>query len=128
MHVQIRTDGHHVGGRGWSNVVDRFSRVRQEFVELAPGLSSQPLVLAREDPPVVMSVADYLSTRVIEVVVHTDDVAASVDRGRLPFTSETLGVAIDAMVTLNRARAGDMAVVRALARPSRAPSDTLRAL
>jgi hypothetical protein len=128
MHVQIRTDGHHVGGRGWPNVVDRFIRVRQELIELAPQLSSQPLVLAREDPPVVVPLADYLSTRVIEVVVHTDDIAVSVDAEPPPFEADTLGVAIAAMIRLNRARSGDIAVVRALARPSRAPSDTLRTL
>src|SRR5215469_6751416 len=34
MHVQIRTDGQHVGGRGWSNVVDRFARIREELVDM----------------------------------------------------------------------------------------------
>ena len=69
----------------------------------------------------------YLRTRVVELVVHGDDLAASVGLSyEVPAAAAevTLGVCLE----LARARSGDLAVVRALTRRERADLDVLRVL
>jgi len=73
----------------------------------------------------VMTLDEYLRTRVVELVVHADDLAASVGVEPVPPQPATTAVAIDVLVGVARIRHGDMAVLRALARRER---DTVRAL
>ena len=72
---------------------------------------------------------EYLRTRVVELVVHVDDLALSVGLkdGEVVASSAT-GVAIDALVDLARLRHGDVAVLRALTRRERDAVDALRVL
>ena len=73
------------------------------------------------------SLEDYLRTRVVELVVHGDDLAASVGLTyEVPPAAAdvTLGVCL----ALARARSGDLAVVRAFVRRERADPDVLRVL
>jgi hypothetical protein len=72
-----------------------------------------------------MTLDEYLRTRVVELVVHADDLAASVGVEPVPPQPATTAVAIDVLVGVARIRHGDMAVLRALARRER---DTVRAL
>ncbi len=71
----------------------------------------------------VISLDDYLRTRIVELVVHADDVctSAEIDAPHLP----GLDVAIATLVDVARHRHGDLAVIRALARRER---DTVEAL
>jgi uncharacterized protein (TIGR03083 family) len=73
----------------------------------------------------VMTLDEYLRTRVVELVVHADDLAASVGVEPVPPQPATTAVAIDVLVGVARIRHGDVAVLRALARRER---DTVRAL
>lgn len=93
--------------------------------------------LATEDPdrpldvrpvlPFAVTVADFVATRVLELVVHGDDLATSVGRTFEP-PAEAAGVAIGLLVDTARARAGDVAVLRALARAERAEAGTFPVL
>ena len=93
--------------------------------------------LAAADPARLVSVVNvrrgatrldtYLRTRVVELVVHGDDLAASVALAYEPppaAVDVTLGVCLE----LARARSGDLAVVRALVRRERADAEVLRVL
>ena len=62
----------------------------------------------------------YLGTRVVELLVHADDVAVS---GGLVTSPPALAVEIAGRVLVDAARTihGDVAVLRALTRPERAP-------
>jgi hypothetical protein len=74
-----------------------------------------------------MRLDDYLETRLVELVVHDDDLATSVDvPTELP--GEALELAIDHLVAVARFRHGDLAVVRALARRERDISEALRVI
>src|SRR5215471_13871244 len=73
----------------------------------------------------VMTLDEYLRTRVVELVVHADDLATSVGVEPVPPQPATTAVAIGVLVGVARIRHGDMAVLRALARRER---DTVRAL
>jgi hypothetical protein len=76
----------------------------------------------------VMTLDEYLRTRVVELVVHADDLAASVGVEPAPPQPATTAVAIDVLVGVARIRHGDMAVLRALARRERDTAGALRVL
>lgn len=77
----------------------------------------------------MITLDEYLRTRVVELVIHTEDLALSVD---LPYPAEVAPavatVAINTLVDLARLRHGDLAVLRALARRERDTVNALRAL
>jgi hypothetical protein len=75
-----------------------------------------------------MMLDEYLRTRVVELVVHADDLAASIGVELVPPQPATCRVAIDVLVDAARIRHGDMAVLRALARRERGPVEALRVL
>jgi uncharacterized protein (TIGR03083 family) len=76
----------------------------------------------------VMMLDEYLRTRVVELVVHADDLAASIGLELVPPQPATCRAAIDVLVDVARIRHGDMAVLRALARRERDPVAALRVL
>jgi len=76
----------------------------------------------------VMTLDEYLRTRVVELAVHADDLAASVGVELVPPQPATTAVAIDVLVGVARIRHGDMAVLRALARRERDTVGALRVL
>lgn len=71
---------------------------------------------------------DYLRTRCAEFVIHVDDLARSVEVASPEPDPAAAGAAIACLIELCRERAGDLAVLRALARPGLADPETLRAL
>jgi uncharacterized protein (TIGR03083 family) len=76
----------------------------------------------------VMTLDEYLRTRVVELVIHADDLAASLGVELAPPRPDTCAIAIDVLVGVARIRHGDMAVLRALARRERDPVQALRVL
>lgn len=76
----------------------------------------------------VMTLDDYLRTRVVELAVHADDLAASLGVELAPPRPGTCGVAIEVLVDVARIRHGDMAVLRALARRERDEVGALRVM
>jgi len=76
----------------------------------------------------VMTLDEYLRTRVVELVIHADDLAASLGVELAPPRPATCAVAIDVLVGVARIRHGDLAVLRALARRERDPVQALRVL
>jgi hypothetical protein len=64
----------------------------------------------------VMTLDEYLRTRVVELVIHADDLAASLGAELAPPRPATCAIAIDVLVGVARIRHGDMAVLRALVR------------
>jgi hypothetical protein len=69
-----------------------------------------------------LSVDDFLLTRAMEVVVHSDDLAASVGLETPTFPDDVVGPVLDLLTGLSVRRHGSTAVVRTLTRPQRAPS------
>jgi len=69
-----------------------------------------------------LSTADWLLSREVELVVHADDLAASVGLPTPDFPGPVVAEVLAAMTALSVERHGQSAVVRAIARPQRAPS------
>jgi hypothetical protein len=64
----------------------------------------------------VMRVADYLATRVVEQVVHLDDLARSIGREPWPYPLAGEDLAIEVGIDIARRRRGRASVLRALYR------------
>jgi hypothetical protein len=77
---------------------------------------------------VIIRLDEYLRTRTVELVVHSDDLASSVGISPPAFRTDTTGLAIGTLVELARLRHGDLSVLRALARRERDEVEALRVL
>jgi hypothetical protein len=73
-----------------------------------------------------LSFDDYLVTRVMEIVVHSDDLAVSVGVEPPVLPEVVLGPVLALLVGVSLQRHGQASVVRALTRRERAP-DTIAA-
>ena len=68
-----------------------------------------------------VSFEDFLVTRVMEIVVHSDDLAVSVDADPPRLPDPVLGPVLALLVGLSLRKHGQSAVVRTLSRSERAP-------
>ncbi len=75
-----------------------------------------------------MLLDQYLVTRILELVVHGDDLATSLALPPPAFDPPITGVVIDCLLEVARRRHGDLAVVRAFTRRERDTSEALRVL
>jgi len=76
----------------------------------------------------VLTLDEYLVTRLIELVVHADDLAVSLGVAAPPLPPAATGLVIATLVEVGRIRHGDTAVVRALTRRERDTAGALRVL
>jgi uncharacterized protein (TIGR03083 family) len=67
----------------------------------------------------VLTLDDYLVTRLIELAIHADDLAVSLDVEPPPLPAAATGLVITTLVEVARIGHGDTAVLRALARRER---------
>ena len=65
---------------------------------------------------------DLAVTRLMEMIVHADDLAASVDRPTPDFPDQAVRVVLDLLTQVAVDRHGQAALVRTLSRPQRAPA------
>jgi hypothetical protein len=77
---------------------------------------------------VVLTLDEYLTTRIVELVVHADDLAVSLDVAPALLSPAATGLVITTLVEVARLRHGDTAVVRALSRRERDSADALRVI
>lgn len=68
-----------------------------------------------------LTTEDFLITRAMEIVVHADDLAASVGLSTPDFPDDLVAEVLRLLAGLAVRRHGQAAVVRALSRPQRAP-------
>jgi hypothetical protein len=85
-----------------------------------------PAFVQLPDPTLVSTLRDYTITRVVEVVIHTDDLAVSAGVHADPPDRDVASLVIDFLVSATRHRICDTQVLRALA--GRSDADDLRAL
>ena len=114
-HVTVRDDGARVAGWGWSDVVvaydERVDRVSEQLV-------ASPRRAVRIGDQ-VMAFDTYLATRVVELLVHTDDLASSVGVAPPEPPHEAASIALHSLLEAARALHGDVAMLRAFTRRER---------
>ncbi len=69
-----------------------------------------------------LTASDFAVTRLMEMVVHSDDLAASVGLDAPTFPDEAIRLVVALLAEVAVDRHGQAAVVRSLSRPQRAPS------
>jgi hypothetical protein len=121
VNVEIR-DGDNAGAEVGPDVVLELGR---EWARELPAL-----LVAPRDPDLVhipwqgwsLTTQDFLTTRMMEMVVHGDDLAASVGLPTPTYPPAVLEPVLGLLTGVAVRRHGQTAVVRALSRPQRAPA------
>jgi hypothetical protein len=124
LHTSIREKGEQGGAVEHAALLSQFDALCDGLRRRLDAEPSERKLKAFQD--IVLTLDDFLVTRVIEVVVHTDDLAASAELDDPPFPNHVVRMAIDAMVGIAQVRHGDLAVVRALSRRERDAVEALR--
>ncbi len=125
MNTSIRERGEAAGAVGPAALVDQFDAA-------VAGVETRLATLAADARIVVIAgmelpLDEYLVTRIVELGVHTDDLALSVGRPTPEPDPVAATLAVHCLVSLARRRHGDVAVLRALTRRERDTVEALRA-
>lgn len=104
--------------------VDLVARVRAAVDELRRVLPATPADRTVQLPwgPWSLTLDDFLLTRTLEIAVHGDDLAASVDIATPVLPAPVLEPVLDLLTRLAVRRHGSTAVLRALSRSERSPA------
>jgi hypothetical protein len=122
----VRAGGDEAAARGPAAVAAEAAAARARLADRLPRESLERRVLVTNG--IVLTLGEYLATRIVELLVHTDDLAVSIGAPTPEPSPEAAGAAIDTLVGLARLRHGDVAVLRALARRERDAAGVLRVL
>jgi hypothetical protein len=113
----VRDDGQHVADWGSGAVItayhDRLERLRLRL--------DHPLPARIRLESGAMATEAYLRTRIIELLVHADDLAASIELPTPDPPGASVTVAIETLVDAARSIYGDLDVMRAFTRAERIP-------
>lgn len=99
------------------------ARVRQTVEELKEQLPAVPSKAVRRPNWGAWSISldDFVTSRMLELVVHTDDLACSVDVPTPEFPAAAVEAVVDVLSRIAVRRHGAVSVLRALSRAERAP-------
>lgn len=129
LFVQLRAGAEDVARRGPHRLVARCGAARAELAVLLPMTREDRATPVVRIPGGTTTAADYLRTRVLESVVHGDDLVASVDGFMVPDPPlATVEVCLGLCLELARARLGDRQTLRTFTRAERSSPDPLRVL
>ena len=124
LHRGIRRRGVEMAKEGHGALVEL---QRRALTRLRTILDEEPgSRKVRVHKGMIVSLDDYLITRVVELSVHIDDLAVSVEVDTPQLPAAAFDLAIDALVSTARHRHGDPGVLRALARRERDELNALR--
>jgi hypothetical protein len=114
-HRAIRERGAQIAALGHAEVCETLAT---RLGALAPRVLAEATdrVLPGVGGALTIGLDEYLKTRIVEQVVHLDDLARSVDREPWPVPDEAQNLVIHLGIDIARSREGNTAVVRALYR------------
>jgi uncharacterized protein (TIGR03083 family) len=122
--LRVRTDGEKDAGPDGESLVARHAQLASV---LRSRLEAEP-----EDRRVkvfgghVMYLDDYLETRIVELLVHTDDLAVSLGATPPPLPQAAADIALAHLLAVARLGHGDREVLMAFTRRERDPGEALR--
>ena len=126
LHVAIRERGEETAAGGYEALLADLDGLLARLGERLRAEARTRRIRVLHD--LVVPLDDYLTTRIIELLVHTDDLAVSAGLTPPEPAPEAAGIAIATLVDLACLRHGDLAVLRALTRRERAPEGALHVL
>ncbi len=117
IHVRIKEVSATEASKGHADVVAEARRVAEGLARRLPDESTDRMVEALGGRALTLD--DFCRTRLIEVLMHTEDLAASIGVEPPPTNPAATGEIIDILVGIARHRHGDWAVIRMLGRAER---------
>lgn len=121
VNVEIRTDADaRAAGGPAAQLADRTAVALESLPAAVAGVGDgDPVLIPWQGWS--LTAHDFAVTRLMEMVVHADDLAASVGVETPKFGDEAVRLVVDLLAGVAVHRHGQAAVVRALSRPQRAP-------
>lgn len=123
MATAVRSRASGDAGRGRAGVASAWDEARQKLAARLDGDELRRGIRVRGS---TMRVEDYLVTRMVELVIHADDLAASLEALPPPFDSAVTNTVISCLTEIATRRHSPLAVVRAMSRLERADPAVLR--
>jgi len=127
LHVAARAQGERGGQRGPKETVARLQTRLDGLAERLAAEDLGRLVDLRPTLPATIRLGDFLRTRVVELIVHGDDVAASIALNLDP-PNDAAAVAINTLLAVAINTHGHLEGLRALARRERSTGGVLPVL
>lgn len=118
--TSIRDDSEELAAEGPAAMLDLVVSLEESLPESLAAARSGSVLIPWQGWS--LSADDFLLTRMMEVVVHADDLAASIDVPTPEFPDDVVAPVLDLLTRVAVRRHGQAALVRALSRPQRAPS------
>lgn len=118
--VEIRRGSEELAAEGPDAMRTLIEKLRPELAEVLASDCSGPVLVPWQGWS--LSEDDFLLTRLMELVVHADDLAASIDVPTPEFPDRVIQPVLGLLTAVAVRRHGQAAVVRALSRPQRAPA------
>lgn len=118
--VRIRSGGEHIAAGGPVVLADRLDAALEELRAMLPTTADRPVRISLWGPWSLM-LDDMLLTRLMELAVHSDDLAVSVALPTPDLPPTAVEAVVELLTRLSVRRHGATAVLRTLARAERAP-------
>jgi hypothetical protein len=119
--LRIRSGGDLVAAGGPAVLVAGLDAAIAQLRKDLPEVDDRPVRISLWGPWSLM-LDDMLITRMMELAVHSDDLAVSVDLATPTLPQSAVETVVDLLTRLSVRRHGPTAVLRALSRAERAPS------
>ena len=116
-HQRLRGYAEEVAGEGQDDLVGRVDATLDELAATLPTLSPERRVFANR---AALRLDEWLVTRMIELAVHMDDLAVSIDVETPRLPGEAADIVLSTLVRIAAAQYGEVPVLRALSRRERA--------
>lgn len=120
LHAAVRSRSVQEAEDGPGELIRRMREARQRLATVLDEDRLQRHVQVRDG--LELSVADYLETRLTELVIHLDDLAVSVDREPPEVTPEALRCVAAVLGRTAARRVGGWETIRSLSRAERHPA------
>ena len=120
INVRIRTGGESIAAQGPSAVAAQLDDAIEKVAAALTTMANRPVRLPLWGPWSLL-VDDYLLTRMMELTVHSDDLAVSVSMPTPELPPAVTEPVLGLLMTLSVRRHGPTNVLRALSRAERAP-------
>lgn len=126
VNVGVRQRAATTAAGGWARLYLDASKMRDRLAERLPDTPPERRVLAFAGRALLID--EYLKTRLVELTIHIDDLARSLEVPLPTLPEQATATAIAVLVDTARARHGDQPVLHALARRERDQANALRVL
>ena len=127
LHAAVRSGAGRLADLGRDAVVERLDRCLRDLAPRLESAGADRRVRVLQVPDGAATLDAYLRTRVVELVVHADDIASSVGLTLNP-PPAAMEITLDVCLQMARAMSGDLPVLRVFVRQERGAPDDVRVL